>query len=165
MVVRSPSHTHSHLPQARGTDSMVPPPRTLLVGPTEHRFRRRLDLLFVVGVFALTFLAYAVGLFDVAGGVVFLAADAAVVGLVGAASFGYRRSGLAFGWLAAYAPLLGYSADHYFLGLSGRPLTERLAAFLSPDGLVFLGVEALVIGTVAWTVGVGAAYALDAFSE
>lgn len=142
---------------------MVPSVRTLLVGPPEYRFQRRLALLFAGGLFLATFLAYAVGLFEVTGGVVFLSMDAAVVGVIAAALVGYQQNGLIFGWLAAYAPLLGSSADHYLLGLSSRSLGYRIAAFLSPDGLAFLGVEAVVLGTLAWAVGLGGERVRDAF--
>ncbi|SFR88160.1 hypothetical protein SAMN05216559_0451 [Halomicrobium zhouii] len=144
---------------------MVPSFRTLLLGPPEHRFQRRLDLVFAVGLFLCTFLAYAVGLFEVTGGVVFLAMDAAIVGTIAAATMGYRQSGLIFGWLAAYMPLLGANADHYLLGLSSRPLIERLVAFLSPDGLVFLGVAAVVLGTLSWAAGLGGERVRDAFRD
>jgi len=150
------------LPLHEGLTVWFPPSRALLVGPPEHRLQRRLNLLLAGGLFVATFLAYATGLFAVSGGVVFLAGDAALIGVLGAGLLGYQRSGLVFGWLAVYAPLLGASADHSLLGLSGRSAVDRLAAFLSPDGLVFLGVEAVVIGTIAWAVGVATRFGVDA---
>ncbi|MCU4800687.1 hypothetical protein OB920_09925 [Halobacteria archaeon HArc-gm2] len=142
---------------------MVPSLRTLLLGPPEYQFQRRLDVLFALGLFLGTFLAYAVGLFEVTGGVVFLAVDAVVVGMIASALVGYQQNGLLFGWLAAYAPLLGASADHYLLGLASRPPVERLVAFLSPDGLVFLGVAAAVLGSLSWTAGLAGERTIDAF--
>ena len=70
-----------------------------------------------------------------------------------AATVGYDRGGLAFGWLVAYAPLLGYEADRAFLGPSSRPIADRIAYFVEPDGLAFLAVTALVVGTVAFVGG------------
>ncbi|WP_281195003.1 hypothetical protein [Halorubrum sp. F4] len=114
-----------------------------------------------LGVFA----AYAVGVFTIAGGAVFLAGDAAAVGVVAAAALAYRRGGLAVAWVTVYASLLGYSADHYLLGLSGRSLGERLVAFLGVDGLVFVGIEALVLGTLAWVAGTVAARIVGSVRE
>lgn len=144
---------------------MAPSLRTLFLGPSERRFQRRLDLLFVGALFLATVLAYAVGLLEVTGGVVFLPMDAALVGTIGAVLIGYRQSGLGFGWLAAYAPLLGFSADHYLLGLSSQPIPDRVMAFFEPDSLAFLAVEAVVLGTLAWVVGIAVSYALDAVRE
>lgn len=126
--------------------------RQILIG--SNRFRQKLALGFVVVIFLGTFLAYALDIFQVSGGVVFLAGDAALVGVCAAAVLGYQRSGIAFAWLVVYASLLGFSADHYFLGISARPFSERVAAFLQLDGLVVLAVQALVLGTVAWSAGI-----------
>ena len=115
--------------------------------------------------FAVAFAAYAVGVFSIAGGVVFVPFDAAALGVVAAVGLSYRRDGLLPAWLTVYAALLGYNAVHYFHGLSGRSVIERAVAFLSPDGLVFLGVEALVFGTVAWVVGTLAALAVERVRE
>ncbi|SMO57645.1 hypothetical protein [Halorubrum cibi] len=103
------------------------------------------------------FVGYAVGVFEVLGGVVFLPWDAAVAGVLVAAILAYRGDGLAVAWVVVYAALLGYSADHYLLGLPGRPVVERIAALLGVDGLVYLGVQALVLGTLAWIGGTVAA--------
>lgn len=69
-----------------------------------------------------------------------------------AAVLSSRRAGLAFVRITIYAALLGYSADHYPLGLSGRSLGDRLVAFLGGDGLV-VEIRAVVLGTLAWVVG------------
>lgn len=132
---------------------MVPSLSSLLVGPAADRPRWYLELLAVVPVFALVFGAYALGFFEISGGVVFVPGHAALVGLLAGVVVGYLGRGLLLAWLVAYAALLGYSADHYLLGLSGRSIAERFAAFLGPDGLVALGIMALVIGTMAWVVG------------
>jgi hypothetical protein len=130
---------------------MSPSLRTVLLGSEGHDPFRGLLLapLCFLGVFA----AYAVGVFDVSGGVVFLAGQAAVVGTLAAAALAYRRDGLAAAWIVVYAALLGSNADHYLLGLSGRPVGERIVAFLGIDGLVFVGIQALVLGTLAWVAG------------
>ncbi len=64
-----------------------------------------------------------------------------------------RRAGLAFVRITVYAALLGHSADHYLLGLPGRSLGDRLVAFLGIEGLVVVGIQAVVLGTLAWVVG------------
>ena len=134
--------------------------RAALLGSSRDRPLPSLRLVAPPLCFAVTVAAYAVGAFSIAGGVVFVPFDAAALGVAVAAGLGYRRDGLFPAWTTVYAALLGYSAVHYFLGLSGRSLAERAAAFLSPDGLAFLGVEALVFGTVAWVVGSLAALAV-----
>ncbi|MUW14640.1 hypothetical protein GJ633_08140 [Halorubrum sp. CBA1125] len=131
----------------------MPSLRTLLLGRKRDGDYPDPRLVVPPLCFGLVFAAYALGVFAVTGGVVFLAADAATVGVLTAAALAFRRGGLLASWGAVYAALLGQSADHYLLGLSGRSLAERLAAFLGPDGLVFLGVQALVLGTLAWGSG------------
>lgn len=127
--------------------------RTLVAGTDRPRRAVALDLVGVALVFVVTFGAYALGVFAVSGGVVFVPGHAVLVGVVVAAFFAVRERGLLLAVLAVYAALLGSSADHYLLGLSGRSLAERLAAFLQPDGLVYLAVLALVVGTVTWVLG------------
>lgn len=127
--------------------------RAILFGRSVSPRGRYVSLGLAVVLFGITVLAYALDVFEVAGGVVFVPGHAALVGIVGAAWVGYRRRGLAVAWLVAYAALLGYSADHSFLGLSGRSLSERATAFLQPDGLVFLGIEGLVFGTLGFLAG------------
>ncbi|WP_135534957.1 hypothetical protein [Halostella pelagica] len=132
---------------------MHPALRRLLIGPAENSFGRYLGLLAAGTLFVATFAAYAFGVFAVSGCVVFIPGDAAVVGSIAAAVVGYSRGGLVFAWLVAYAPLLGYHADHAFLGLSNRTVQYRLGYFIRVDGLAFLAVEGVVIGTVAFAVG------------
>ena len=141
--------------------SLLLPIRTLLLGVPENRFGRSLAVVAAVTLFAATFAAYAVGVFEVSGCVVFVPGHAALVGVLAAATIGYDRGGLAFGWLVAYAPLLGYNADHAFLGLSNRSLADRLAYFVEPDGLAFLAAIALVVGTVAFVAGLLGRWAVD----
>jgi hypothetical protein len=131
---------------------MVPSLHTLLVGPARSRPRVELPaLVAVVGV--AVFAAYAAGVVAVSGGVVLVAWHAAVAGVAVGATLAWTGRGLLFAWLAAYAALLGQAADHYLLGLPGRPLAGRVAALVEPDGLVALAVIALVVGSLAWVAG------------
>lgn len=132
---------------------MGPSFRSLLLGSDAEPTRRVLTVLLPSTAFAATFALYAAGVFRVSGGVIFLAADAAAVGVLGAFLVGYARTGWVFGVLATLGALLGHNADHYLLGLSGRSLAERLGAFLELDALAFTTVQALVVGTLAWTAG------------
>ena len=140
-----------------------------MIGRGRSVRQRYLTLAPVAGLFSATFLGDALGVFTVAGGVVFVPGDAVLVGGVGAAYLGYRHDGLVVAWFGMYAALLGYSADHSLLGLSGRSPVERVSALLQLDGLVFLGVETLVLGTLAFLLGVcceqGVAVVYDAFGD
>ena len=135
--------------------------RRVLLGSNPNSSPRRHRLLVPPLLFLGVFAAYALGIFKIAGGVVFLAGEAAIVGVLAAAVLAYRRAGLALAWATVYGALLGYNADHYLLGLSGRPLGERVVAFLGPDGLAFVGVEALSLGTLAWVAGAIAIRAVE----
>lgn len=134
-------------------DRMVPDLRGPLLGPADDALGRRLDALTAVTIGALTFAAYALDLFRVAGGVVILPWHATLVGVVAAAGVGYRGGGLAPAWLVVFAPLFGFDAEWAFLGLSGRSLPERLAFLFDPEGLAVFLVAALVLGTVGFAAG------------
>ena len=127
--------------------------RRVLLGSKPNDSPRRRRLLVPPLLFLVSLAAYALGVFAHAGGVVFLAVDAAALGVLAAAVLAYRRAGMALAWGSVYGALLGSNANHYLLGLPGRPLGERVAALVELDGLVFVGVEALALGTVAWVVG------------
>ncbi|MYL69149.1 hypothetical protein [Halorubrum distributum] len=139
--------------------------RRVLLGPDPNGSPRRRRLLVPPLLFLVSLAAYALGLFAHAGGVVFLAADAAALGVLAAAVLAYRRAGIALAWGTVYGALLGSNADHYLLGLPGRHLGERVAALVEVDGLVFVGVEALALGTVAWIAGAVARRAVDEFRD
>lgn len=79
---------------------------------------------------------------------------AAIVGATAGCWIGYSRNGLSFGWLITYASLLGYRANRAFFGLSDRGILERVVYFVRPDGLAFLAVEGIVLGTLAFVLGV-----------
>jgi len=127
--------------------------RRVLLGSNPDRSSRRYRLLVPPLAFLVVFTGYALRVFSHSGGVVFLALDAAVAGVLAAAVLAYRRAGIALAWAAVYGALLGANADHYLLGLSGRSLGERVGALVELDGLVFVGVEALALGTMAWVTG------------
>lgn len=129
--------------------------------------RSSTHLAFILGVgislFGVTFASYALGFFYVSGGLVFVPFYGAVVGILGGIWAGFRQEGLVFGWVLTYFPLLGYLADHYLLGLSHRSIGYRLAAFFQPEGLAVLGIQALVLGTLAFVVGTIGRHAIEYF--
>ena len=110
-------------------------------------------VILAVALFVLTFVSFAIGVFQVTGGVVFITWNAAIVGAIGAAWIGIRRDGLAYAWLVTLAALYGARADHVFLGLSGRTLGEQVGLLLRADAFVYLFGQAVAIGTVAFVVG------------
>jgi len=128
-------------------------PRALLLGRDRDRPRPDPRLVAPPLCFALVFVAYAVGVFEVAGGVILLAGDATVAGVLAAVALAVRERGVIASWATVYAALLGHRADHYLLGLSGRSLGDRVVAFFGVDGLAVLGVAALAAGTVGWVAG------------
>lgn len=130
---------------------MVPTLRSALLGSNQTGVRRHLG--FGLVVFIVTFVAYALGVFYVSGGVVFIPYYAAIVGMIAAVGLGYRRDSLVFGWTLAYMSLLGFHADHAFLGIAHRSLLYRLLYFVRPDSLVFLAVGGIVLGTLGCVVG------------
>ena len=140
---------------------MSPSLRSLLVGSADGTPSGRTIPPLVGAVFVSVFAAYAAGVFRVSGGVVWLAGEAAAVGVLAAGWLAYRGYGMAFAWVIVYAALLGFNADHYLLGLSGRSLAERTIAFLGPDGLAVVGIQAIVLGTLAWIVGAVAVRAVE----
>jgi len=129
---------------------MVPSLRGLLLG---ERFERNLDLLAASVIFVGTFLAYALGLFTVDGGVVFLPVDATSVGLIVAAGIGYRRGSLLVAWGTLFAAYLAFHAEWAFLGLSSHSLTGKLAFLFDPVSLVIFTVASVFFGTTAFAVG------------
>lgn len=132
---------------------MVPALRAILVGRDYDRFRRNLDLLFTTILLLATFAAYALGLFQVTGGVIVLPEDATLVGFVAATGIGLRRGGLLVAWLLPFAAYLGFRADWALLGLSSHSFAGRLAFFFDPVGVAVLAVAAIVIGTLGFAVG------------
>lgn len=135
--------------------------RSILVGKKQSAYHRYLVVALALGVFVTSLAAYALGVFSVSGGVVFIPFFAAVVGMLAGCWVGYSRSGLLFAWLVTYTSLLGYHADHAFFGLSGREFGDQLAYFVRSDGLAFLAVEGLVLGTLAFVLGFTVRWGID----
>ncbi|WP_092730121.1 hypothetical protein [Halopenitus persicus] len=132
---------------------MVPALRTVLVGRPRSRYQWTLDGLVALTVLIGTFVAYALGVFQVSGGVVVLPGAATLVGFAVAAGVGARRSGLLVAWVSLFAAYIGFQAEWAFLGLSSHSLGGKLAFLFDPVGLVVLGVASLIIGTVGFAVG------------
>lgn len=130
---------------------LSPSTRSFLLGSS--RTDRRRHLLVGLAAFVVTFVAYALGIFYVSGGLVFIPYYAAVVGMLVACWVGYRNGGLVIGWVVTYASLLGYRADHAFIGISRRPLLYRISYFFRLDGLAAFAVEGVILGSLAFVVG------------
>lgn len=140
---------------------MSPPLRSILLGtrrPEHHRF---IVLGLALGVFVTTYVAYALGIFSVSGGIIWIPFYAVIVGMIAGCWVGHSQRGLLFAWVVIYTSLLGYHADHAVSQLSG--FIEQLAYFLRPDGLVYLGVEAIVFGTLAFLMGSLVRWGIDSF--
>ncbi|MFD1512548.1 hypothetical protein [Halomarina rubra] len=115
--------------------------------------------------FVVTFALYAVGVFSVSGGVVFIPSHAAVVGMLAAAAAGLARGGLVAAWTVSFGVLYGFRADHVFLGLSYRPLLGRVAIFVEPESLAVYGIEAVIVGTIPFVVARGLRYGVTSLRE
>lgn len=139
--------------------------RHWLVGRRQSGYRRLIWLFTALLLFLTTFIAYASDVFTIPGGIVWIPGDAALVGFVVAVLVGYHHGGLLSAWLVTYAALLGYRADHAFLGLSSQTRPERAAYFLRLDGLSVLAVEALVIGLLAFLLGTAIRWGATRFQQ
>jgi hypothetical protein len=111
------------------------------------------DVLVILTTLTGTFGAYALGLFQVSGGVIVLPAAATLVGFVVATGVGARHNGLVVAWLSLFAAYIGFRADWAFLGLSSHALGGKFVFLFDPVGLAVLGVATLLIGTVGSAVG------------
>lgn len=129
---------------------MTPSPRDLLLG---DRFQRNLDLLAAAVLLVGSFVAYATGLFSVDGGVVFLPADATVLGVVAAGLIGYGRGGLLPAWVSLFAAYLGFHAEWAFLGLSSHSLPGKLAFLFDPVSLGVFAAASILLGSAAFGAG------------
>ena len=127
--------------------------RTVAIGRGRSRRRRSVLVLVAILVFITSFGGYALEVFAVSGGLVWIPFHAAVVGMLAAGWVGFRGEGLVVGWVLTYSSFLGWHADWALFEISRRPLTARLAYFTRLDGLAALGIEALVLGTAAVAVG------------
>jgi len=124
----------------------------ILLGSTQ--VGRRWEYLAVLGLslFGVTFLAYEFEIFYHSGGVVFIPFQAAIVGGIAAFWTGYSRNGLVAGWGLTYLSLLGMQAE-WATEISPRPLFDRIASIVQPDGLVALGIIGIIVAVVGFTVG------------
>lgn len=122
----------------------------LLVGPDEAGRRRH--FLFALGLFALTFVAYASGAFVVEENAVFVPIGAVFVGIAGALVVGFRAGGLVPGWTAAFAAPFGYTAQAVLLSPdSSGPLGAGLTVeglFVSAATAIFFGLAGYVFGAL-----------------
>lgn len=101
-----------------------------------------------------TFAGYASGVFAPTGGVIWIPYAAVAVGAVATATVGFLRGGAILGWLVMFAAIWGFHIDHALLGFPSRPLAARLTYLVRPDGLVWFGVSALIVGAVPYLFGV-----------
>ena len=129
------------------------PLRRVLLGRPRSRLQWALDVLVILTILTGTFGAYALGFFQVSGGVIILPAAATLVGFVVTVGVRARHDGLVVAWLGLFAAYIGFRADWAFLGLSSHALGGKLAFLFDPVGLAVLGVATLVIGTVGFAVG------------
>jgi len=127
--------------------------RSIFLGRRGNGSPPLLAAVLAVGGFTTAITGYALNIFGVSGGIVFVPLHAAVLGMGAACLLGGLRRGLLFAWVATYAALLGYHAEHAFFGLPGRTLGEQFAHFLEPDGLAVLALMAVVFGTLAFVAG------------
>lgn len=132
---------------------MGPPLERVLFGPAPRRRRVTAWVLAALALFAVTLAAYATGVFHIAGGLIIVPGQAALLALAAAGVVGYTRSGLAVAWLVAAGPLYGYRADHAFFGLSGRTRTEQLAYFLDLEGVAVVALLTIVVAAIGFVAG------------
>jgi hypothetical protein len=135
--------------------------RAALLGSKRGRPRRTVLICLVLGLPGLTFLAYELDIFFDSGGVVFVPFHAALIGVIAAFWAGYTRAGLLPGWGLAYLPLLGWRAE-WATEISPRPLLDRIAYVVRPDGLVALAVIGAGVALVGFTAGALTGQGLDA---
>ncbi|MDZ7745864.1 MAG: hypothetical protein U5K28_04835 [Halobacteriales archaeon] len=115
---------------------MVPALRTVLVGRPRSRFRWALDVFVSLSILVGTFGAYALGLFQVSGGVIVLPAAATLVGFVVAVGVGVRRGGLLVAWLGQFAAYIGFRADWAFWGFRVTRLAGSSHSSLTQSDLL-----------------------------
>lgn len=118
------------------------------------QFERNLTFLVAPLIFFGTFAAYATGLFTVEGGVILLPGTATSIGIIVAATVGYRRGGLFAAWISLFAAYQGFYAEWAFLGLSSHSLTGKLAFLCDPVSLAITAGASIGFGTIAYIVGI-----------
>lgn len=105
-----------------------------------------------LGLFGVTFVAYELDIFSQSGGVVFIPFHAAIVGGIAAFWTGYSRNGLVVGWGLTYLSFLGAQAE-WATDISPRPLIDRIAFVVQPDGLLALAMIGTVVALIGFTAG------------
>lgn len=125
----------------------------MLVAREQAGYRPRLWALLAVVAFTISVVGYAVDVFSIPGGIVWIPGDAALVGVAGAVVVSYARGGVLPAWLVTYASLLGYAAQRAHFGYSNTPLREELGYFFDPESLVVFALEGLVLALVAVAIG------------
>jgi hypothetical protein len=113
-----------------------------------------------LGLFGVTFVAYEFNIFYHSGGVVFIPFHATIVGGIAAFWTGYSRNGLVAGWGLTYLSLLGMRAE-WATNISPRPLINRVAYIVQPDGLLVLAIIGAVVAVVGFTAGALARKGID----
>lgn len=134
--------------------------RTIFLGSEEVGIRYSLLTGFALGLFGVTFFAYELNVFYHSGGVVFIPFHAAIVGVIAAFWVGYNRNGLLFGWVLSLVPFLGWHAE-WATEISPRPLIERVAYVVRPDGLLYLVIIGAVVAVLGFIVGALARRGID----
>lgn len=105
-----------------------------------------------LSLFGVTFLAYEFDIFYHSGGVIFIPFHATIVGGIAAFWAGYSRNGLVAGWGLTYLSLLGMQAE-WATNISSRPLIDRVAYIVRPDGLLVLAIIGVIVAVVGFTAG------------
>lgn len=139
-------------PQPSNRADVLATARSVLLGSERGGPRRAVLIGLAVGLSGLTFLAYELDIFYDSGGVVFIPFHAALVGVTAAFWTGYSRTGLLPGWGLAYLSFLGWRAE-WATEISARPLLERVAYVVRPDGLVALAIIGLGVAVIGFTAG------------
>jgi len=86
---------------------MATPLRSILIGTKKSEHQLSLKMGLALGVFVTTFAGYALGIFFVSGGIVWIPFHAAIVGMIVGSWVGFSRNGLLFAWVVTYTSLLG----------------------------------------------------------
>lgn len=147
-------------PSAASRADILATLRTMLLGSKRGGPQQTLLIGLGLGLFALTFLAYELDIFYHSGGVVFIPLHAALVGATAAFWTGYSRSGLLSGWVLTYLSFLGWRTE-WATDISPRPLIERIAYVVRPDGLAALAIIGLGVAIIGFVAGTLARTAID----
>ena len=132
----------------------------MILGSKRERPRQILLIGLALGLFGLTFLAYELDIFYHSGGVVFIPFHAALVGVTIAFWTGYSRTGFLSGWILTYLSFLGWRTE-WATEISLRPLIERIAYVVRPDGLVALAIIGFGVALIGFTLGMLARKTID----